>query len=407
MSKLSLLAREINIKTHIIIPVTRIINLDQKEILDKTPFFFQPTNNTLDIEIAVLAPELQTYRLCVKRDFYKKCVNKSYNIFHLIDGYFTDIVIISSTIDISFNYSMTSKIPQHKYKLVIQALINWFSPANWWWMVYPPNSVGIICLTEDERYAFREYPNIIKGGLLEQIIKKLCKRIENLINYISINPQNTNNTTAHTINHTTDHNLNFWIKFCNPMVSIHPGSKIQPSTKSLLSGKDILNYLLQHTEFKKLCIQEYQGPANFLLFNMTPANPELCLSVFIRANKIIGFSQTNLHIGYIARLDKLITSYATQIINMTNIKWQELISNHDNQNNLLVEYEDVVLTIELLTEMTNVNNSELFINSIRIWDIEMGYGAWTNTGSKLFTWAELELLSGIPPVIKLIAKPPN
>ena len=62
----------------------------------------------------------------------------------------------------------------------------------------------------------------------------------------------------------------------------------------------------------------------------------------------------------------------------------------------------MVLTIELVAVPSFETPRQELIQRIQIWNIEMGYGAWTQTGSKLFTWAELELLTGTPPVIKLI-----
>lgn len=385
-------------KTHIIIPIIDKSNLDQYGLIDKTPFYFQPTNTSIDSEFIVLNPELQTYKLCVKRNFYSKCANKSYNIFKLIDSYFVETVIISSSTDISFNYSMTSKIPITKYKLVLQALNNWFSIANWWQLIFPIEKVGMITLKNEEIHALREYPNLVKNGRQEYIIKELYKRIDNLIHYICAGSDN-NDTSK------------LWIKISVPQVSIRPGSVLKANNNSSnfkISGKDVIDYLIQHTGLKKLCSYEYQGYIDILLFNLPPPNTELCISAFIRTNKLIAISQSELSIGYSSRLTKIINSYAAQIINMINSKWQKLISINGGK----LEYEDVVLTIELILSSVNhenksttisVDNNEL--REIKIWNIEMGYGAWTLTGSKLFTWAELELLSGIPPVIKLISKP--
>lgn len=389
-----------NRKSYLIIPVSNIQNLDQHGLIDRTPFYFQPTN--IDPELLLLNPDLQTYKLCVKRDFYRKCAGKSYNIFQLIYGYFTDIVLVSSSTDISFNYSMTTKVPIQKYKLVAQALVNWFSASNWWELVFPKDKVGIICLNDDERRAVCSYPKLVKGGAQEQIINKLCARIDNLIKYItrsSVNPSLANQLTKPSPNN--PHRL--WIKFCNSLVSIRTGSELKPSTDTNndWSGYDVLNYLLQHTGLKQICSQEYQGYVDFLLFNLPPANPELCLSVFIRGNKLIGFSQSDLGVGYSARLSQIVNYNADQLIQITTQKWQELICNREN-GNILVEYEDVVLTIELVPVPSFEKSGLEIIQEIQIWNIEMGYGAWTQTGSKLFTWAELELLTGTPPVIKLI-----
>jgi hypothetical protein len=377
-----------NKKTHIIIPMTDKTNLDQHGLIDNTPFYFQPANTNLDVETAVLAPELQTYRLCVKRNFYRKCAGKSYDIFQLIDSYFIETVILPSSTDISFNYSMTSKIPIPKYKLVLQALYNWFSAANWWWLIFPTERAGIISLKYEERLALYDYPKLVKCGRQEQVIAELCERIDDLIRYISYNHPTATNTGS-----------NAWLRFCNPLVSIRPGSQLKPSRDIKLSGRDVLNYIIQHTGFKHLCLHEYQGYVDFLLINIPDAIQELCLSVFIRADKLIAISQTDLNMGYSARLSKLINTYAAQIIHLITLKWSGLISINGGQ----LEYEDVVLTIELIPEASCTDHES--VSGIQVWNIEMGYGAWTQTSSKLFTWAELELLSGIPPVIKLISKP--
>ena len=394
-----------NRKSYLIIPVSNIQNLDQHGLIDRTPFYFQPTITNIDPEFLLLNPDLQTYKLCVKRDFYKKCASKSYNIFQLIDGYFTDIIIISSSTDISFNYSMTSKVPYQKYKLVAQAFVNWFSAANWWHAVFPKDKVGIICLTDAERQAVCSYPKMAKGGAQEQIISKLCARINNLIKYITratTDPSSTHQLTK--LQQNTPPRL--WVKFCNSLVSIRPGSELKPSadTNNVCSGYDIFNYLIQHTGLKQICSQKYQGYVDFLLFNLPPANPELCLSVFIRDNKLIGFSQTDLKMGYSARLSQIVNHNAEQLIQLTYQKWQGLINNSGNSIHKLIEYEDVVLTIELIPVPSFETPGLELIQGIQIWNIEMGYGAWTQTGSKLFTWAELELLTGTPPVIKLIGQ---
>ena len=58
-------------KTHIIIPVVDNTNLDQKNLIDKTPFYFQPTNMGLDVvRTEVWVDACQTYNLYVKKDFY-------------------------------------------------------------------------------------------------------------------------------------------------------------------------------------------------------------------------------------------------------------------------------------------------------------------------------------------------
>ncbi len=386
-------------KTHIIIPITDKSNLDQYGLIDKTPFYFQPTNTSIDSEFILLNPELQTYKLCVKRNFYSKCANKSYNIFKLIDSYFVETVIISSSTDISFNYSMTSKIPIAKYKLVLQALINWFSVANWWHLFFPIDKVGMITLKAEEIQALREYPNLIKNGRQAYIIKGLYDRIDNLIHYICASVDGFD----------TD---KLWIKISDPQVSIRPGSVLKSNNNSdtlKVSGKDVIYYLIQHTGLKKICSYEYQGYIDILLINLPPPDPELCISAFIRSNKLIAISQSDLNIGYSSRLTKIINSHANLLINMINSKWQKLISIDGGK----LEYEDIVLTIELI--ISNVNNHETKsapisvetyeLCDIKIWNIEMGYGAWTLTSSKLFTWAELELLSGIPPVIKVLSKP--
>ena len=364
----------------VIIPVVDNSNLDQKNLIDKTPFYCQPINTGLDcVKTEVWADACQTYNLYVKQDFYLKCAGKSYNIFSLIDSYFIDTIVISSNKDISFNYSMTAKIPVSKYKLVYQALINWFSPVNWWRLVFPTDSVCIINLTTSERLAVSEYPRIPKDGQKEQVIHELCHRIDALIRHI---------TTGET--HNTKDGV--WLRFCEPNLSVRPGAKLLPNPEyTRLSGRNVLDYLVAHTGFKQLCRQEYQGIPGFLLFNLPPAIPELCLSAFIRGNKLIGISQTDMVGGYSARLSKLVHSYPTQIIQWITNKWHELIS-HDGGH---LEYEDVVLTLEL------VPGNE-FLDEIRLWNIEMAYGAWAHTGSKLFTWAELDLLTGNPPVIKII-----
>jgi hypothetical protein len=409
-----------NKKSYLIIQVSNIQNLDQHGLIDRAPFYFQPTiiNNNIDPELLLLNPDLQTYKLCVKRNFYKKWASKSNNIFGLIDSYFTDIIIISSSTDISFNYSMTSKVPIQKYKLVAQAFVNWFSAANWWQSVFPVDKVGIICLTAEERRAVYSYPKFAKGGAQEQIIIKMCARIDNLIKYITRNSPNP--SAINQLNKPqADNPSKLCVKFCNSLVNIRPGSELKPSTdtNNVCSGYDVFNYLIQHTGFKKICSQEYQGYVDFLLFNLPPANPELCLSVFIRDNKLIGFSQTDLKMGYSARLSQIITYCAEQLIiltntkwqglinntgQLTNTKWQELINNTGNSSNKLIEYEDVVLTIELIPIPSTENPELELIQGIQIWNIEMGYGAWTQTGSKLFTWAELELITGTPPVIKIM-----
>jgi len=216
-------------------------NLDQHGLIDKTPFYFQPANTNLDVETTVLSPELQTYRLFVKRNFYRKCAGKSYDIFQLIDSYFIETVILPSSTDISFNYSMTAKIPVTKYKLVLQALINWFSAANWWWLVFPSDKTGIITLKDEERLALCDYPRLVKGGRQEQVITELCKRIDDLIKYIGYNHQTATNTSSC-----------LWLRFCNPYVSIRPGSQLKPTMDAKLSGRDVLNYITQHTGFKQL-----------------------------------------------------------------------------------------------------------------------------------------------------------
>lgn len=382
-------------KSYLIIPVSNIQNLDQHGIIDRSPFYFQPTIPNIDPELLLLNPDLQTYKLCVKRDFYKKCAGKSYNIFQLIDGYFTDIVLVSSSTDISFNYSMTTKVPIQKYKLVAQALVNWFSAANWWQLVFPKDKVGIISLNNDERRAVCSYSKLVKGGVQEQIINKLCARIDNLIKYITLSRYGINSIPPQKL----------WVKFCNPLVFIRPGSELKPSSdiNNVCSGYDIFNYLIQHTGLKQICSQEYQGYVDFLLFNLPPANRELCLSVFIRDNKLIGFSQTDLSSGCSSRLSQIVNHNAEQLIQVTDKKWQGLINNSDNSIYKLIEYEDVVLTIELIPVPSFETPGLELIEGIQIWNIEMGYGAWTQTGSKLFTWAELELLTGTPPVIKLIS----
>jgi len=401
-----------NRKSFLIIPVSNIQNLDQRGIIDRTPFYFQPTMTDIDPELLLLNPDLQTYKLCVKRNFYRKCATKSYNIFQLIDGYFTDIVLVASSADISFNYSMTSKIPIQKYKLVAQALVNWFSAANWWHAVFPADKVGLICLTDDERRAVCSYPKLAKGGAQEQLIIKLCARIDNLIKCITCSTTTATNTSLGNqltkSQSDTSQLAPLWVKFCNSLVNIRPGSEIMPSANNnFCSGYDVFNYLIQHTGLKQICNQEYQGYVDFLLINLPPANPELCLSVFIRDNKLIGFSQTDLAAGYSARLSQIVNHCAEQLIQMTTAKWQGLITDKQN-GNMLVEYEDVVLTIELIPSLVNSNSSENtkqeieLLQGILIWNIEMGYGAWTQTGSKLFTWAELELLTGTPPVIKIM-----
>jgi len=389
--------------SYLIIPVSNIQNLDQHGLIDRTPFYFQPTITNIDPDFLLLNPELQTYKLYVKHDFYKKCTSKSYNIFQLINSYFTDIIPISSSANISFNYSMTSKVPMQKYKLVIQALVNWFSASNWWQLVFPKDKVSIISLTDAECQAVCSYPKFLKGGAQEQIIVKLCARIDNLIKYItkdSANPSTANQLTNHQL--TNPHRL--WIKFCNSLVNIRPGVEIMSSTENsnICSGYDIFNYLIQHTGLKQICSQEYQGYVDFLLFNLPPANPELCLSVFIRDNKLIGFSQTDLSVGYSARLSQIVNHNAEQLIELTHQIWQGLINNTGNSIYKLIEYEDVVLTLELILVSSFEPPGLELIKGIQIWNIEMGYGAWTQTGSKLFTWAELELLTGTPPVIKLI-----
>lgn len=391
-------------KTYIIIPVVDTVNLDQKNLIDKTPFYCHPTNMGLDVvRTEVWADTCQTYNLYVKKDLYIKCASKSYNIFSLIDSYFIDTIVISSNKDISFNYSKTAKIPQAKYKLVLQALINWFSAANWWWQVFPDNRVGIISLTESERAAMSEYPRTVKGGKISITIQGLCSRITALIQHISSSSQ------PHT---SSDTGVNIWLRVCNPQVSVRPGAKLatKPDAKSL--AVDILDYLVYQTGFKQVCRQEYQGPADFLLFNLPQPISELCLSCFIRGNKLVGISQTDLSKGYTARLTKLVSSRAQQIIEWITVKWQQLIA--PNSSNTRLEYEDVVLTIELVSppppgRETKYLSGQLdeiadtVLEDIRLWDIEMGYGSWTATGSKLFTWAELELLTGQPPVIKLMA----
>ena len=365
-------------KQYILIPVFDIINLDQHGLIDKTPFYFQPSMHNLDVETSVMVPGLQMYRLCVKRNFYRKCAGKSYDILQLIASYFTNIVIIPNSMDISFNYSLTAKVPISKYKLVCQALTNWFSPINWWWFVFSSDRAGIINLTEAERLAVKEYPRQHRDGQLAKIIDELCQRIDMLIKHITIG-----------LNPSDD---GIWLRFFEPNVSIRPGTKLTANTADgTLSGHDVLDYLTAHTGFKKLCRQEYQGIIGFLLLSLQPANNELCLSAFIRGNKLIGISQTNLSGGYSARLSGLIHSHATQIIQWINRKWQELI----RKDGARLEYEDVVLTIELVPDRE-------FLHEIRLWNIEMGYGAWVPTGSKLFTWAELDLLTGDPPVIKII-----
>jgi hypothetical protein len=366
-------------KTHIIIPVVDNSNLDQKNLIDKTPFYCQPTNTSLDVvRTEVWADACQTYNLYVKKDFYRKCAGKSYNIFQLIDSYFTDTVIIPNSVDISFNYSLTSNIPMSKYKLVCQALTNWFSPINWWWLVFSPDRAGIINLTEAERFAVSDYPKLPRDGQTAQIIKELCQRIDALIRHITIGLNSADSAV--------------WLRFCEPNMSVRPGTKLGTnSTDVTLSGRDVLDYLTAHTGFKQLCRQEYQGIVGFLLLSLPPAIPELCLSAFIRGNKLIGISQTDLSSGYSAMLSGLIHSHATQIIQWINRKWQELISTDGSR----LEYEDVVLTIELVPDRE-------FLHEIRLWNIEMGYGAWAPTSSKLFTWAELDLLTGNPPVVKFI-----
>ena len=122
--------------------------------------------------------------------------------------------------------------------------------------------------------------------------------------------------------------------------------------------------------------------------------------------------------GYTARLSNLVSSHSRQIIEWITGTWQQLIA--PNSSNTRLEYEDVVLTIELVSpppppssvtkyltrqieEIAGISVEDIWLWDIRLWDIEIGYGAWTMTGSKLFTWAELELLTGQPPVIKLMA----
>jgi hypothetical protein len=412
-------------KTHIIIPVVDTVNLDQKNLIDNTPFYCHPTNTGLDVvRTEIWADSCQTYNLYVKRDFYLKCASKSYNIFSLIDSYFIDTIVISSTKDISFNYSKAAKIPQAKYKLVCQALINWFSAANWWWQVFPDNRVGIISLTESECTAMSEYPRTVKGGQIPVVLQGLCSRITALIQHISSSSQPNTNPASYA-NTGTNTSSNIWLRMCNSQVSVRPGAKLatKPDAKSL--AVDILDYLVYQTGFKQLCRQEYQGPADFLLFNLPQPISELCLSCFIRGNKLIGISQTDLSEGYTARLTNLVSSCAQQIIEWINVMWQQLIAldrpdrlNRSNSSNTILEYEDVVLTIELVSPPPPSGETKYLsgqleeiadtvLEDIRLWNIEMGYGSWTTTGSKLFTWAELELLTGQPPVIKLIAKNRN
>jgi hypothetical protein len=394
-------------KTHILISIANITNLDQHGIIDKTPFYFQPTNPGSDSELALLCPELQTYRVCVKRNFYYKCAGKSYDIFKLIESNFTDIIILSQSIDISFNYSMTAKIPKQKYKLVMQALINWFSPSNWWQFVYPAiDKIGVICLTNDERHAINIYPKIVFDGLHEKILTGLCRRIDNIIQSITKPRTEIHNTNINKhIGYPTTNAPELWIKFGDRHVSIRSDAKLKPSTPNdFITGKDVIHYLIANTGFKKLCRYEYQGFAEFLIFNTPQPDIKLCLSAFIRDNKLIAVSQTDLAGGYSARLAELITYHAAHIIQLITNKWQKLIS-PDGGN---LEYKDVVLTVELiqLTDQQSSIITELQnpVPDIQIWDIEMGYGAWTSTRSKLFTWAELELLTGSPPVIKLMSQ---
>ena len=398
-------------RTYIIIPVVDTTNLDQKNLIDKTPFYCQPINTGLDfVGTEVWADACQTYNLYVKRDFYLKCASKSYNIFSLIDSYFIDTIVISANKDISFNYSKTTKIPVTKYKLVCQALINWFSAANWWWQVFPDNRVGIISLTESERAALSEYPRTVKGGQIPVTLQGLCSRIIALIQHICSSSQP---------NTCSDTGLNIWLRVCNSQVSVRAGAKLaaKPDAKSLAVG--ILDYLVYQTGFIQLCKQEYQGPADFLLFNLPQPISELCLSCFIRGNKLLGLSQTDLSKGYTARLTNLVSSRAQQIIEWINVKWQQLIApNSQNSSNTRLEYEDVVLTIELVSPSLPSSETkyisgkheeiaDIVLEDIRLWNIQMGYGSWTTTGSKLFTWAELELLTGKPPVIKLMANNKN
>jgi hypothetical protein len=420
-------------KTHIIIPVVDTINLDQKTLIDKTQFYCQATNIDLDVVgTEVWADACQTYKLYVKKDFYLKCASKSYNIFSLIDSYFIDTIIISSSKDISFNYSRTAKIPHAKYKLVCQALINWFSAANWWWQVFPENRVGIISLTETERVALSKYPRIAKDGQIAITIQGLCSRITKLIQHIMSNSKNNNylanytNTSSNTNGNTSanDTGTNIWLRACNPQVSVRHGAKMLAKLDTKLLAIDILDYLVYQTGFKQLCRPEYQGSADFLLFNLPQPISELCLSCFIRGNKLIGLSKTDLSKGHIARLSNLVSIHAQRIIEWITMMWQQLITPNSSYTSL--EYEDVVLTIELIPN-SRANNyllghfktpeditvedivvddivvDNIQLDNIQLWNIEMGYGAWTMTGSKLFTWAELELLTGQPPVIKLIA----